>query len=207
MNDVRKGVVILAILMGFSSFFWTRGETKSFVISATVPQATDVDITLSKIDSKGTVDSTDDVWLGQATAMSFGDLTPKTVGEKIILVPKDNVYYAADVGVDGAGPWTIHHKVSGADFLGEGSDSLGDNIVVTFVKQINDTTAEDLDKCAIKNSNGKSFTSAQLEGGWLRIYYGIAIGAPGEPSDVKPITPTEVARTYTGTVEITLTVP
>lgn len=203
-----KSIATILILVGLSYLVCSTGFADTFVISANVPQATNVNVTLSKIDSKGTPNPDDDTWLGQATSINFGDLEPRMIDDtNIILLPKDNSYYAADVGIDGAGPWTIHHKVSGADFLNEGDDALGDNIIVTFVKQITSTTAETLDKLIIMDSNGKTVDSSTLSGGWLRIYYGIASGADGEPGDASPITPTQTAREYSGTVEITLTTP
>lgn len=185
-----------------------------FLISANVAQATDVNVTLTQIDSQGTPDPSDDVWLGPAAGIDFGALEMRTFADPqdpniqySVFLPADDSYYAADVGVNGAGPWTINHEVQGADFLTGGDDALGDNVVVTFVRQVDSTTSQNLDQVAIMNANGRSYDSTTLSGGWLRVYYGIATGDASEPSDVTPIAPTQVGRSYSGTVTFTLTTP
>ena len=208
-----KRLMITTILVG-CMLLVSGNIYAQFLISAAVSQATDVNVTLTKIDSQGTADPSDDVWLGSAQGIDFGDLEMRTFTDPqdsnikySVFLPADDSYYAADVGVNGAGPWTINHTVQGADFLSGGDDALGDNVVVTFVKQLDSTTSQQLDQVAIMNANGRTYDSTALSGGWLRVYYGIATGDTSEPSDVTPVAPTQVGRSYSGTVTFTLTTP
>ncbi|RLD13384.1 MAG: hypothetical protein DRI22_04330, partial [Caldiserica bacterium] len=185
-------------------------DTVNLSVSAQVPQAENLKLTLFKLDSQGTRNPGDDTgWNSPILpsspefAINFGELEL----DEDLGIFTTNTYYALDCGVDGAGPWTIRHRVT-SGFSGTGTDSLGDNIIVTFHKLEKVGTAEtftELEKTIIADSD-RDFTSSDLAGGWLRIYYGIATGDPlaGEPDDAVPITTQETADTYTGTIEITL---
>ena len=206
---IETGAVLAVLLLLFCS----QSFAETFSLAATVAQATDVNVTLTKIDSQATADPGDDVWGSATTTLSFGTLELKTFTDPndatkvyMVFLPADNSYYAADVGTNGAGPWTINHTVSGADFTTAGDNGLGDNMVVTFVHQTSDTESSELGKYAIMNAT-RSYTSAQLTGGWLRVYYGFASGDPAanEPAGTSPISVTQSGRTYSGQIDITLT--
>ncbi|MCM8774395.1 MAG: hypothetical protein NC820_06655 [Candidatus Omnitrophica bacterium] len=196
------------ILLGLFICLSWEVSAASFNIGAQIPQATDVNVTITKYDSKGTESSSDDRPMGTVNSMDFGKLEYKTItgsdGKKYSMF-LTNYYFGVDVGVNGAAPWTIYHYVDGNDFRTTGDGGLGENIVVTFVKQTSDTQGTKLAGYTIADSYGKSFSSTTLSGGWLRIYYGIATGASGEPTGAKPIGLTETAKTYSGTIVITLT--
>jgi hypothetical protein len=112
-----------------------------------------------------------------------------------------NAYYAVDVGVGSNAPsWSVSHTPNSVT---NGTDNLDNNINVSFVKQLDDTTSSDLVKVSFANSS-KSFSKTLLAGGWLRIYYGIATGS-GDNSGVVPITTDKPYGTYQGSAVLTLT--
>jgi hypothetical protein len=49
-------------------------------------------------------------------------------------------------------------------------------------------------------------TPAQVTGGWLRVYLGIATGAAGEPTGTELFTNLDQPGTYDGTITFTSTV-
>ncbi|MBN2121269.1 MAG: hypothetical protein JW734_09495 [Candidatus Omnitrophica bacterium] len=184
--------VALAMVCGLAIFAASIGFAADIIISAEVPQATDVNVVLSRV--------TGDSWT-PAASMNFGTLAlDEDLG--IFLPP---YYFAADVGVNGGAPWTIQHSVSGADFTTGGLEALGDNVIVTFMKQTGDEEGSELGKVLIMNAS-RSYSNVDLYPGWLRVYYGISTGEPGaEPAGATPITVHEYAGNYSGTVTISLT--
>ncbi len=173
-------VTLGAAVFGLSGVI-TRVFAQPFGVSVEFPQATSLNANMSKIDSHDSANPSDHTWTADASAMSFDPM----VFDNRWKVFRCRYYYAIDVGTNGAGPWTIIHGVTGA-FAGTGANGVGDHIVVTVVKQTGDRTIDaaftkiglDANNHAILSAiNGMTFTSGELNGGWLRIYYGIYGGA------------------------------
>ena len=197
-------ILLILIVVGACAFAAT------FNIGVTVPQASDVSATLSKIDGKNTPATGDDTW-ANATALDFSPLVFNAANSTYSC----QYYYAMDVGTNGAGPWRIDHTVTG-DFANTGSTALGDSVVITCVKQTGTISAPITQSwlnsygiATLASANGRSFTNTELDGGWLRLYYGIYNGAANGTADyvagAVPITSSKSSGLHTGTVSVTLT--
>jgi len=95
-----------------------------------------------------------------------------------------------------------------ASSITNGTQSLDNNINVTFMRQIDTNNGVELSKVSYANSNNKSFTKTQFAGAtdWLRIYYGLASGNPAEDAPgVSPLVATAGSGAYHGNVDLTLT--
>ncbi|RKY34704.1 MAG: hypothetical protein DRP73_05290 [Candidatus Omnitrophota bacterium] len=206
---MRRIMVVMLAMVTVYFFLTSLCFSETIGISAQVPQAENLKLTLFKLNTQGTPDDPSDDWDNYTSyspgdggfKIDFGELE---LDEDLGIFLTDT-YYALDCGVDGGAPWTIQHRVT-SGFTGTGTDTLGDNIIVTFHKLKiveGKETYEELEKTIIADSD-RDFTNSDLAGGWLRIYYGIATGADDEPEGAEPITVHETADTYTGTIEITL---
>ncbi len=209
-NKLLTTVICLAVMgliaMPISTAH-ARITTQSLTVSATVSTITDgLSLGLSKVVPG--VGGAQDTWtvIPVSSGMAFGTLTL----DPTYKVFKAANYFALDVGVlDNSGTaWTITHAIQSVKK--DLTNNLDSNINVTFDKQLTSTTANNLSKNTFATSANKSFTKAQLDGGWLRIYYGIATGntdpANGTVDNpgALPITLNKAAGTYTGSVTITL---
>jgi len=203
MKKVLVTLIAAAVVsFGFAGVSFA-GSSQTIAVNAAVPTVSGgLSLGLSKIDSKGTEITTDDVWtiVPITNGIAFGTLT-KDSTYKIF---RGQYYYALDLGVeDNSGTvWTITHTISSVKK--DATNNLDDNINVSFVKQVDETTSTDLLKTSFKNSNSKAYTKTALSGGWLRIYYGIASGK-GDNTGVTAIGLDKTAGTYAGSVTITLT--
>ncbi|MBI4982088.1 MAG: hypothetical protein HZC15_02935 [Candidatus Omnitrophica bacterium] len=199
----------ILIILSFLALVLTdcfAATTQTLNVTANVPlQSGGLTVAVSKIDSKNTCTSVGDQWYPGQAGIAFGTLTRNT--EYNIFVTQ--YYYAVDVGVDdnSGAAWTVTHTRT--DFKKDASNNLNSNVNVTFFKQTNATTGTQLKKVSYANSDNVSYTKAQLSGGWLRIYYGIATGDPEEgctdASGVVPIPVSKLAGAYSGTVTLTVT--
>ena len=195
---MKKVIVCMlaAVIFAFCTTAVWAATFQTVNVNATVPvMAGGVTVSISKVPVVGGVDGT---WILNQSSISFGTLIFDTVNH--IFLP-DN-YYAVDVGVtDNSTPnWAVTHTRAS---LG----ALDSKVNVSFVKQTSATAFTPLQKVSFGNSQGVSYTKAQLAGGWLRIYYGIGTGSLIKPdaTDVTPIGMDTPAGTYTGSVKITLT--
>jgi hypothetical protein len=167
------------------------GDSQTVTVTATVPTVSSgVTLTVSKV--------IDDVWT-TSSSIAFGTLTWDSTNN--IFLP--DCYYAVDIDVtDNTGNiWTVTHTRAS---LANGTNNLDDKVNVSFDKQTSSTASEELKKVSFADSNSVAYTKTQLEGGWLRIYYGIGTGSD-DATGVTPIGTDTVAGTYTGSVTITLT--
>ncbi len=197
-RKVLAGLVVFSLLMAGLCF--AESYEKTIVIRAHITPVEGMDVTISKI----TPGDNGDVW-EDASEIDFGDLQLNE--ENMIMLPQ--CYYAVDVGVlSNSEDWSIKHEAGPI----AGPDTLDDNVNVTFVKQT--ATGSSLvgpGKVTYGESNGVVISKEDLEGGWLRIYYGIATGntdpANGETDapNAKPITLEKPSGYYVGTITLTLT--
>ncbi len=218
---MRRIMVVMLTMVTVYLFFTSLCFSETINISAEVPPAHSLNLTLFKLNSHGTSNPNDDTGWNSPIhfpspefAIDFGELKL----DEDLGIFTTNTYYALDCGVNGGGPWAIEHTVSG-DIADKGPNSLGDNIIVTFCKVTKTKGDEgDVDVCdcdalnkrmILADATDVKVTSTELAGGWLRIFYGIATGDPDaeEPVNAVPITATEKAGTQTGTIEITLSTP
>jgi hypothetical protein len=198
-EKMKKCLAILLtvfLCMAFSTTVYAAAS-KTINVTASIPQMSGgLSVTVSK------VRASDDTWV-QSDAnlpINFETLT----FDDTYKIFRASYYYAVDVGItDNSGTnWTITHTRT--NFQKDASNNLNNCVNVSFMKQVNDTTATQLQKLSYNNSNNVSFTKSQLSGGWLRIYYGIATGQ-GDASGVVPIGLDKPYGTYSGQVTITVT--
>ena len=168
--------------------------SKNVVIKAQIPSQEGLSVAISRIDKNNNWHTVDEIFFNSLHYNSdYG-----------IFLSDD--YYAVDVGVlSNAADWTLSY--SATSVVGPNNYKLDKHINVTFVKQMGDNEAQELAKATYADALGPlSLNKADLQGGWLRIYYGIATGdqqtdAPG----AEPITTDVPAGLYSGTITLTLT--
>ena len=191
-----KTTGFIFLLLSFSGIA-LAGNSVTKNITASIPSQDGLDVHISKVSA----DSGN--WTRNQSSIDFGTLTYDTTNH--IFLP--SCYYAVDVGVNtNTSNWTVTHNTS--SIQGPSGANLDNNVIVTFVKTENTSSGTNdvlLRRTSFANSNGVSYGKSNLNGGWLRIYYGIATGGSNEPSNVKPITMDKPAGNYTGSVTITLT--
>lgn len=141
-----------------------------------------------------------DSHVGNQSKVSFGQLTYDNG------IFTTNVYYYVDVGVaNNTGSWTIKHEKVGNGVQKEGgTETLNDNIKVTFVRKNADESEDDLDIWSLTNSHNQTYTKTELPNGWLRIYYAIA-GDSNATAGYSPIGLDKPFGKYSGQVKLTLT--
>ncbi len=190
----RAVAVLLASAVLGLGLAYAQTTSKNVVIKAQIPSQEGLSVAISRIDKNNNWHTADEIF--------FNSLHYNT--DYGIFLSDD--YYAVDVGVlSNAVDWTLSYTATSV--VGPNNYKLDKHINVTFVKQISDSEAQELTKVTYGDALGPlSFNKADLQGGWLRIYYGIATGdqqtdAPG----AAPITTDVPAGLYSGTITITLT--
>lgn len=197
MKKIFLNILIMAIVVFYYGSLSLASQSKTINVTATVPTITDgLNVTVSKVDANtGT-------WLQSDPniPIDFGTLTL----DMAFNVFRPAVYYAVDIGVtnNAGGAWTVTHTRN--SIQKDAVNNLDGNVNVTFMKQTSASAATQLQKVSFANSNNIAYTQAQLNGGWLRIYYGIGSGS-GDATGVLPIGLDKPAGTYTGSVVITMT--
>lgn len=194
MRVIRMVVVAAIFVLWSGASLCLAAATATRNVRATVPAMNQsLSLAVSRI-----TPGTPDVWT-PATEVDFGTLTHDTANH----IFRAAVFYAIDVGVvDNTNAWTLTHTRTSLKM--DAANNLDDNVNVAFVKQTSDTAGAELNKVSFNNSNAKSFTKSQLNGGWLRIYYGVATGS-GDATGVVPIPETRPSGNYQGTITLTLT--
>ncbi len=190
MRELLRAITILGISVHLTFTCLAADSTKT--VSAAIPTVTPLMVSISE------VNASTGVWTTEKTTANFGNLTFNTTYN----IFQASVYYAIDVGIDSNADnwWITHTHATITD--GEGND-LDGNINVTFMKQTGPSTATSLDAVSYGNSD-KSYTKAEMAGGWLRVYYGMGTGS-GDNTGVTPITISKPVGTYSGSVTFTLT--
>ena len=210
--------VILAVFLALCSVNSSvplYAATQQFDVRASVPQQNGFTVTVNRIQGVASTPSANAVSLSRvqgntwtpSSSIDFGNLYFDSA-KNIFL---SNYYYAVDVEVlANLKNWSIAHDTTpilNANLPPDdmGYNTLDYNVNVTFVKQFDDTTGDQLKKKNYADSNGLVFTKDNLSGGWLRIYYGIATGEPGKDAPgASPIGLDKPTGRYQGEVILTL---
>ncbi len=188
---------------------WAASTT--FTVSATVPDPSDISMTVSSVNSSSGAFTTEPQG---TTALNFDPLTFNTTSN--IYVPDH--YFAIDVGVvGGAGsPDTTVTYSEGANPNGS-SNGMGVKSTATFAKEVTNGsggTTETLltahgPKKRLIDLSGEHVTSTEVSGGFLRMYVGVWTGsttAPADPSNGQPFSNADAAGEYTGSLLVTAVV-
>ncbi|MDE2222767.1 MAG: hypothetical protein KGK03_06825 [Candidatus Omnitrophica bacterium] len=196
------GLVVLAPVAGDATQF-------NFTVSATVPAATGVSVTVSSVNSSTNAFTT---MPAGTTALSFDPMTfNPTLG---IYLP--NHYFALDFGATGGAgtPDLTLTYTEGTNPNGT-SNGLGTKTTATFAKEVLGTggsTTETLlpqGKMRLIDLSSTHIAASEVTGGWPRVYLGVWTGsttAPADPSNGKPFSNADAAGTYTGSLVITAVV-
>ncbi len=187
--------------------------TTSFTLSATVPAATGISITVSKVDSKSNVFT---ALPAGTTALSFDPMTLNTTTN--VYLPDH--YFAIDFGVTGgAGTADVTvGYVEGANPNGA-TNGLGFKSTATFVKEVvgagGVTTETPLGAHGPKKRLAdlrvaEHVAYTEVTPGFPRIYVGVWTGNPTatipDPTNGQPFTTGDAPGTYTGSLLVSAVV-
>jgi len=203
-------LIFAGMFLGFQSVsVWAAPTT--FTVSATVPAATGISIT---VDS---VNSTTNVFTqlpAGTTALSFDPMTFNTTNN--IYVPDH--YFALNFGVTGgAGTPDVTATYNEGSNPNGTTNGLGYKSTATFAKEVvgaNGSTTETLltahgPKKRLIDLNAEHVAYTEVVGGYPRIYLGVWTGsttAPADPTNGQPFSNGDAAGTYTGSLVVTAVV-
>lgn len=191
--------VLILVLQGVGL---AGAATTSFLVSASVPAATGVSITASRVNS-----ATNAFTPVAGTNLSFDPLTFNATNG--IYLPDH--FFAIDVGVvGGAGaPSVVVAYTEGLNPNNPGK-GLGWHSAATFIR-VEGTTEVPLTahgpKKLLKDISSENITSTETTGGFLRVYAGILTGDATTPATGVPFTNADKPGAYNGTLVVTATVP
>lgn len=188
-----KAFVFLVLILVMASVCLAQDSANGTVVVAVdIPQQQSLSISIAKVEGN--------VWT-KVNGLEFGDL----VYDEVNQIFTSRSYFAVDLQIIANTPtWSIIHTCTSVT---NGTTNLDKNLNVVFVNQKTADSAEEIEKVSYSTSNGKSLSKSKFsQGGWLRVYYGLATGdiakdAPG----VTPLINSNSAGAYNGNVSFTLT--
>jgi len=184
--------------------------------STTMPPATGISISITPVYHMSSEDPKNHVWGSPSSDLTanFGELKETsgyTAGGDYWVFYGPDRYFSIDIAWAGGGApenGQISFTYEGSESPPEVTDEgLGDRSVLTFVKTVlvkwpnktSDTTLGRIGtngKVKLANLSGTMVTDDDILGGWLRVYFGVATGAEGEPEGTKTFGPGDPAGTY-----------
>ena len=202
--------LILGGLFLMSQVATVQAAAQTLTVSATVPQATGISITVTPVNATTNVFGTPST---SATTLPFGTLTYNAANG--IYLPSQ--YFAIDLGsTGGAGsPIVAVTYVEGTNPNLVATNGLGTKTTATFaLEQYTSPTTSPIEtistlgKKRLIDLTGTAGEVATIPSGdWERVYVGVWTGsttAPADPSNGKPFVNTDNAGTYTGTLTFTV---
>lgn len=205
---MKKLFLLTVVMLGLATSAMAITDTEDFVVSATVPAASGINIVATEVSLPG------NTFGSQVTAMDFDPLSFDTANG--IWIP--NHYFAVDVGATG-GAGTPNITVSyGNESNPVGQvKGLGFKSTATFVKitgpegaQVEEALAAHGPEKLLKDLiGGEDITAAEIDGGFFRVYVGIYTGDDATLNGLggEPFTNADVAGDYSGTLTISATIP
>lgn len=203
------GVILGGLFLLFLSVpVWA---STTFTVSATVPAATGISISVDSVNSTTNVFT---LLASGTTALSFDPMTYNATNA--IYIP--SVYYALNFGVTGgAGTPDLTVTYNEGTNPNGTTNGLGYKTTATFAKEVvgtGGTTTETLlsdhgPKKRLIDLNGEHVTYTELAGGYPRIYVGVWTGTttvPADPSNGQPFSNGDAPGTYTGSLVVTAVV-
>jgi hypothetical protein len=189
-------------------------NAETYTLSATVPSATSVGFTVTRVDTSTTPNTRSAV---SGSALSFGTLhlVTNTDGSSLFL---PNNYFVIDVAaVGGAGSTDVTLAYTEGSNPNSPGHGLGYKSVATLVKvsgsgssQTEAVTAHGKKKLIDFATAAEHVTPAELAGGFLRIYTGIVTKDPAavplDPATSEVFSLGDKPGTYSGSLVITATV-
>jgi len=205
---MKKAVgLIIAVMFMFLQAGAAFAVQRAFTVQASVPAATGVAINASSVTVAGNVFTP---LSSSATLLNFDTMTFNTQYG----VWRPDHYFAIDVGTIGGGGnvTTIVTYSEGANPNGTGH-GLGYKAQATFQKVTlvgGDQQESSITAIGKKRlgalTGGVTVTPAQITGGWLRVYLGVATGDLAEAADSEPFTNADKSGTYDGIITFSSTV-
>jgi hypothetical protein len=202
-------VLILGVLILFGGAVAGWATQMTFTMSATVPAATGVSVTVSSVNSSTNVFTTEPAG---TTALSFDPMTYSTTTNEYV----PNHYYALDFGTSGgAGTADLTLTYTEGTNPNGSTNGLGYKTTATFAKEVlgtNGATTETIlpqGKMRLIDLNATHIAYTEVQPGWPRVYLGVWTGsttAPADPSNGQPFTNGDVAGQYTGSLVVTAVV-
>ena len=206
---LKLGLILGGLLLAGAATSWAVQTT--FTVSATVPSATGISITVASVNSTTNVFTT---LPAGTTALSFDPMSYNTTNN--IYLPDH--YFALNFGTTGGAgtpDLTITYN-EGANPNGATS-GLGYKATATFAKEVtgaNNSTTETLltahgPKKRLIDLSGEHVAYTEVAGGYPRIYLGVWTGsttAPADPTNGQPFSNADAPGTYTGSLVVTAVV-
>ncbi len=208
LTKLLRFVVVAVLLVAVPNVASALTVTRQFVVSATVPAATGISITATRVAVQGNV-------FGSAvTAMDFNPLTFNAANG--IWVPDH--YFAVDVGATGGAGTPVVLVSYGSESSPAGqAKGLGFKSTATFVK-VTGTGASQTEtsltthgptKLLNQLTAGEVINASEVTGGFFRMYVGVYTGGNATIDGLGgvPFTNADVPGTYQGTLIVAATIP
>ena len=198
----KLSLILIGLFLLFQAgTVWAAVTT--FTVSATVPAATGVSISVNSVNATSNVFTT--LPTG-TTALSFDPMAFNTT--TLVYVP--SVYYALNFSVSGGGgnPDVTFTYNEGTNPNGT-TKGLGTKASATFVQETSsgETTLSAHPKKALINVSSEHVAYTELaSGAYLRVYLGVCTGGTGDPTGCSPFTNSDAPGTYTGSLVATAVV-
>ncbi|MDO8662460.1 MAG: hypothetical protein Q7K98_04475 [Candidatus Omnitrophota bacterium] len=195
---MKKRIILGAagLVLGLASLCFAATSIR---IAATIGETHQMNVALSRVASQGATPTLVADLTG--TGMDFGTLTENPTDHNF----RSTVFFFIDAPVvSNKTGWTITHTAT--DFANSAGNNLNANTNVTFMKAVPGGETALTGNSYVSYSAAKTraaIAQAELTGGWLRIYYGIAQGSLDAPG-VNVITTAMPTGSYVGTVTLTL---
>ena len=198
---------ILSFILGGLFLFNHAGMAQTLTVSAAVPSATGLQLTVTPINASTNVAGTPST---TATTIPFGTLTFNALNG--IYLPVN--YYSVAIGTSGGAGTPIvnvtYTEGANPNSPGTSTNGLGTKSTATFVTANPSTHAETISSLGKKRLVDLTGSAGELTsipaGQYEKIYVGIWTGsttAPADPVNGQPFTNADVGGTYTGTLTFT----
>lgn len=207
MNKTIGKLVMAAGVLLTLGVIGAQAATTNFLVSVSVPSATGVSITPSKVDS-----ATNDFSPVSGTELSFNPLVFRSDDQ--IYTPDH--FFAIDVGVTG-GAGAPNVTVAYTEGINQNTPGkgLGWHAAATFIRvqETPENGIEEIELTAhgpkklLKDLISENISSAEISGGYLRIYAGVVTGDATTPDGGVPFTNADKPGPYNGTLVVTATLP
>jgi hypothetical protein len=205
MRNILSLILAIALMFGGpQAIVWA--ETRTFTVSASVPTATSVSITATRVNVANNARTP-----VTGTTLSFDPMTFNTANQ--IWLPDH--YFIIDVGTTGGAGNTdaTFTYTEGANPNSPGH-GLGWKSTATFAKVTSSGQETGLTahgpKRMLKDLNGEHILPAELTDGFLRVYLGIVTKDPSatvpDPASSELFTNADRPGTYDGSLVVTATV-
>ncbi|MCM8824473.1 MAG: hypothetical protein NC822_07380 [Candidatus Omnitrophica bacterium] len=220
-----KIIILSMIFLTTIGLFTSYGlaQTKTIHSSLTLPLASGITVSVSRVDPQGTREPSDDIWSADWMGdLDFGPLQTVSgvIGGKKWVALLGKYYYALDIGLSGGvADYTKTVNVKGTNFIHPaGSNGLKKKGVITavveyFINFPDQEGAKIIGKETFDDGISISFADTVITGGgktyagWPRFYIGLATKDPEatvpDPVDAEVFTPADPAGDYACDILVT----